>query len=250
MQVTPGLQILALSATVMGKADTLFPTLIWDEKDAILVDTGFPGQAPLIRQAMESAGVPFAKLTRIIITHQDIDHIGSLASLVAESPQGVDVLASELEKPHIQGEKSLIKVTAETIAKAMAAMPPDVPAEWRQAFQRTLENPPKAKVDRTVVDGEHLPYCGGISVIATPGHTPGHICLYHKPSKTLIAGDALTVKGGCLLGPLPQATYDMDLAIQSLQKLTQFDIETVICHHGGMYNTEANRRIAELADGK
>jgi len=33
-------------------------------------------------------------------------------------------------------------------------------------------------VDKTLEDGEELPFCGGITVIHTPGHTPGHICLY------------------------------------------------------------------------
>jgi glyoxylase-like metal-dependent hydrolase (beta-lactamase superfamily II) len=94
-----------------------------------------------------------------------------------------------------------------------------------------------------------LPYCGGITVINTPGHTPGHISLYHKPSKTLIAGDAMIVADGRLLGPNPQYTLDMKTAIESLKKLMQYDIETVICYHGGLYKDNANRRIAELAKG-
>ncbi|MHB8917725.1 MAG: MBL fold metallo-hydrolase [Desulfocucumaceae bacterium] len=58
----------------------------------------------------------------------------------------------------------------------------------------------KADVGRTVADEEELPYCGGITVIHTPGHTPGHICLYHKQSRTLIAGDALFAEGGLRAG--------------------------------------------------
>jgi glyoxylase-like metal-dependent hydrolase (beta-lactamase superfamily II) len=52
-------------------------------------------------------------------------------------------------------------------------------------------------------------------VINTPGHTPGHISLYHKPSKTLIAGDAMRVMDGQLLGPAPEQTLDVDTAIKS-----------------------------------
>lgn len=109
--------------------------------------------------------------------------------------------------------------------------------------------PITAKVDRTIGDGEVLPYCGGISVIFTPGHTPGHVSLYHQPSKTLITGDALVAANGELLGPNPQATPDMEMALRSLKKFTEYDISTVICYHGGVYTNNPNARLAELANG-
>jgi hypothetical protein len=62
-------------------------------------------------------------------------------------------------------------------------------------------------------------------------------------------GDALVAADGELLGPNPQATYDMDMALKSLKKLTQYDIETVVCYHGGVYKNNANKRLAELANG-
>ncbi len=102
---------------------------------------------------------------------------------------------------------------------------------------------------RTVEDGEELPYGGGTVVIHTPGHTPGHLCLYVKQAKVLIAGDALNVEEGRLIGPRPQHTADIDAARRSLKKLAEYDIETVICYHGGMYRGEPNQRIAALAAG-
>lgn len=249
MHIAPGIATLDISATIMGRATVIYPTLLWDEERAVLVDAGYPGQAPLFREAIEQADVPLQKLRTIIVTHQDLDHIGSLPALLKEAPQTVEVLANEVEKPFIQGEQRLLKLTPQVIAQAIANFPADMPEQARQAFQATLENPPKAPVDRTVADGEELPCCGGIIVINTPGHTPGHICLYHRPSKTLIAGDALRAADGQLLGPNPQATLDMPLAIQSLKRLAQYDIETVICYHGGPYTGGANQRLAELAAG-
>jgi hypothetical protein len=41
--------------------------------------------------------------------------------------------------------------------------------------------------------------------------------------------------------------FDNDLAIKSLKKLSQYDIESVICYHGGLYRVNPNQRIAELA---
>lgn len=94
-----------------------------------------------------------------------------------------------------------------------------------------------------------MPYCGGIKVIYTPGHTPGHICLYLKRIKTLISGDALGVEGSLLVKSPPFTDFDPDLSIKSLKKLTKYDIETVVCYHVGLYKDNTNQRIAELANG-
>jgi len=247
VQIANGVEMLEISAVIMGKAKVIHPTLFWDGHEVILVDAGYPGQLPLFREAMEKAQVPFDKLSKIIITHPDIDHIGSLPAIVNALPQKAEVLASAVEKPYIEGEKRPVKITPEAITHALASLPPDVPEEKRQALKTALENPPKADVDRAVGDGEELPYCGGITVISTPGHTPGHICLYHQPSRTLVAGDALTVIDGRLAKMNPQLTFDREEAKRSLNRLSEYDIETVICYHGGLYKGNANQRIAELA---
>jgi hypothetical protein len=45
-------------------------------------------------------------------------------------------------------------------------------------------------------------------------------------------------------------TPDMESALQSLKKFTKYDIETVICYHGGIFNDNANQRLAELANAE
>lgn len=161
-------------------------------------------------------------------------------------PHKVNVLTSEPEKLYIQGEKQLLKITPESIEQAVNALPSEVPAEWRTAFRRVLEHPPAAAVDELVTDGMELPYCGGIIVISTPGHTPGHFSLYHKPSRTLIAGDAMIVENDQLQRPNPKYCTDPQLALQSLRKLVRYEIEAVICYHGGIYTGDVNKRILEL----
>jgi glyoxylase-like metal-dependent hydrolase (beta-lactamase superfamily II) len=98
-----------------------------------------------------------------------------------------------------------------------------------------------------VEDGEELPVCGGITVIHTPGHTPGHICLYIGQSKTLIAGDALSIEGGKLGLLAKLASLDWPLAVRSLGKFVRYDVETVVCHHGGAWRGDFSRSIEELA---
>ena len=90
-----------------------------------------------------------------------------------------------------------------------------------------------------------MPYCGGI-IIHTPGHTPGHICLYLKKSKTLIAGDLLHITDGELTGPNSRNTPDMDSAITAIQKFLIYDIEQIVCYHDGLFKSNSNKKIAEL----
>ncbi|WP_371320125.1 MBL fold metallo-hydrolase [Chengkuizengella axinellae] len=239
--MSSNIKMLEIESNIMGQAIFIHPTLIWDQEMAVLVDTGYPGQREQFLKSFDPYNIPPEFLRKIIITHHDIDHIGSLPAFVSESPQKIEVLANALEKPHIQGEKGLLKLTEEALAKIDM-----LPEQWRNSLKPILLNPPNEKVDKIVTDEEELPYCGGIIVINTPGHTPGHISLYHKQSKTLIAGDALIVENGQLLGPDPEHTMNMDLALQSLKKFTTFDIETVICYHGGLYNVNVNKRITEL----
>lgn len=52
---------------------------------------------------------------------------------------------------------------------------------------------------------------------------------------------------GQLSGPNPQHAYDKATANESLKNFAQFDIETVICYHGGVFKDNVNQRIAELA---
>lgn len=244
MKIANGIEVLELVMNMMGQESVIHPTLIWDENGVILVDTGIPGQLEEIREAMESAGVSLTKLSRIILTHQDIDHIGSLPEILNATDHKIEVLAHGEDKPYIEGHKPPLKMNPERVTRMMESLP----EEQRIKIQSMFGVPITAKVDRTISDGEVLPYCEGITVIFTPGHTPGHISLYHHKSKTLIAGDALVAVDGELQGPRPQATPDMKTALESINKFTKYDIETVICYHGGVYKENPNKRLLDLAN--
>ncbi|WP_317618381.1 MBL fold metallo-hydrolase [Paenibacillus sp. PL91] len=116
----------------------------------------------------------------------------------------------------------------------------------RIQFENIFVRPSKPNVTRLLADGETLPIGGGLTVIHTPGHTPGHISLYHQASKTLIAGDALVIQNGELQGSSPYSTVNMEQALRSLEKFKPFDIEAVICYHGGLLRGNINKRIADL----
>jgi glyoxylase-like metal-dependent hydrolase (beta-lactamase superfamily II) len=223
MTTGSGIKAIVLEMNTGGDTFVIHAALLWDEHDVILVDTGNPGHLEIIRKALEQEAVPFEQLTKVIITHQDMDHIGSLPDLVTASEGRIEVFAHELSKPYILGEVPIIK-------KGVVV--------------------PPSKVDFTLQDGDIIPYCGGIEVIFTPGHTPDHISLYHKPSKTLISGDALTSQNGVLMPPYKAFTLDMEQALQSVAKLLNYDIETVITYHGGVCTERIKQRLTEISEGK
>lgn len=205
MEIAKGVEMLQLKFQEF----IIHPILLWNDEMAVLIDTGFPGQFEDIQVEMERVGVSVDKLKVVILTHQDIDHIGSLPNVLENGVSDIKVYAHELDKPYIEGDLPLLK---------------DI----------HVENSPKGKVSDTVIDGQELPYCGGILILHTPGHTPGHISLYLKQSKTLIAGDSMYSVNGVLGGVHAPTTLNIMEARQSLKKYLNLDIESVVCYHGGL----------------
>jgi glyoxylase-like metal-dependent hydrolase (beta-lactamase superfamily II) len=244
MKIENGIYMLEMSANIMGMTIDINPTVIWDKDSLVLIDTGFPGQLHQIREAFEKEGIPFSKLNMVILTHQDIDHIGSISGILEEMPGRVKVLAHEEEKAYINGEKKPVKLAK--LEDRLDYLPDNMKIMYEKlkvGFESSRVN-----VDKTLIDGEELPYSGGITAIYTPGHTPGHICLYLKKWKILIAGDILSVKEDLLVRADQDINYDNELNIKSIKKLMKYDIETVICYHGGIYKGDVNKRISELVN--
>ena len=243
MLVADGVEMLDLPVDMMGNPSHIFPTLLWDADQAILFDAGLPGQVPGLLRAIAEVGIPFDRLTTVIVTHHDIDHIGGLAGLRKELPPSARFLAYEEEIPYIDGQKRPLKLAQ--MEANLAALPPE-----RQKFYETFKAAflnSQVHIDQPLVDGEKLPFCGGITVIHTPGHTLGHICVYLQDSKVLVAGDAMRVENGDLILTPASSNHDTEMAARSLQKLTRYDLEAVICYHGGLFSDHPNQRIAALA---
>src|SRR5215218_2278673 len=232
MRIADGVYVLPIPRSPQERESFLNLTLIVDEHNGTtLVDAGLPDQTETIGSALVEAGIGVRDLRRIIFTHQDLDHIGSGAALVRES--GARVLAHPADAPHIEGKQRLLKFTPEML-------------ERRPQMREVLERLEPVGVDEQVENGSRLDLAGGTRVIFTPGHTPGHISLYLEGSKILIAGDAVTAEGGYLNGPNPSATLDMRTAIQSVKRLADLDIDTIVCYHGGVVSEDANGQLRRV----
>ena len=87
----------------------------------------------------------------------------------------------------------------------------------------------------------------GLRVIATPGHTPGHVCVFDPAGSLLILGDAMSNIGNKLGGPSPQYTADMAQAHQSMKKLAKLTFQRAVFGHGDPIDKGASQAIAKLA---
>ncbi|HEY7198565.1 MAG TPA: MBL fold metallo-hydrolase [Candidatus Dormibacteraeota bacterium] len=234
MQLNDDVHVLALPMARDGQTFTLNVSLIVDpEQGPMLVDAGLPGQVAAIEAALGEAGLTVAGLKRIFLTHQDIDHVGSLHPLVEAS--GATVLAHEVEAPFIDGTG----VPRFARPEVLEARP-----EMRPIIERIRPTP----VDERLQDGARLDLAGGVRVVFTPGHTVGHSCLYLERTGTIIAGDALTSEDGRLQGPSPTATQDMETASRSVRKLAELDVRAIVCYHGGAVTDDAGGQLRRVAD--
>jgi len=203
-----------------------YPVLLWDEKDVVLIDTGFPGQFEMIKGAIAKCGFTPEQVTKVLLTHQDIDHIGS-AKIFRNL--GAEIMSHKDEAPFIQGNKPLTKLAA--MEADLDKLPPE-----RQGFYKMIkESAPDilVHVDRLLTDGQTIPACGGIQVVFTPGHTPGHTAYLLCESGILVCGDAVNIAEGKLCGSNPMHTHDAILADRSFEKIDTMDVKGYVCYHTG-----------------
>jgi glyoxylase-like metal-dependent hydrolase (beta-lactamase superfamily II) len=111
----------------------------------------------------------------------------------------------------------------------------------------------RRKLDRAVREGDSIETpIGPLTVIATPGHSPGHTSYYHEESGWLFSGDALLtvipfkMKGGLSLPPRI-FNHDTPQAVRSLQKLAELRPACLFAGHGRPWIEGTADSIAEYS---
>jgi len=173
-------------------------------QEPILVDTSLPGREKRILESLARLGMKPADLAHIVLTHQDVDHIGNAKELKQMS--GATLWAPKEEVPYIHGDKK------------------------SQGIRRLING--LIKVDRPQVDQvlEAGQYVGEIEVIPAPGHTEGHVCL--RVDDVLLAGDLVTTRKGKLKPSPSFLTRDKVALAQSIRSVGQLKFEWVCPAHG------------------
>ncbi len=87
----------------------------------------------------------------------------------------------------------------------------------------------------------------GLQIIATPGHTAGHIAVLDPDGGFLVAGDALTADANGVAGPNEDFSADIAQAHDSVRKLAELRFADALVGHGEPIEGDADTQVAALA---
>ena len=204
---------------------------IIDPDGITLIDTSIMPSGPKILRHIKALGYPLSAVKRILITHAHPDHVGSLPLLKRET--GAEVIASALERPVIEGRIPI----------------PTLPPDKRRGLARIIVLPtttlPPTPVDRVVADGDILEVLGGLRVVATPGHAPGHLAFWQPERRIMFCGDVIFRLPNIRL-PFSFLTVDMDENKRAIRRIADLNAAIMCFGHGPpLHNAAA--RIQEFA---
>lgn len=151
--------------------------LVDDDGQVTLVDTGFKGGPGHAAAGLAVMGKSVADVTRILLTHAHGDHVGGAAALAEQSQATVAI--SALDAPFARLGQSPARDAATFFGRQITKM------------SKPGKDFPAVVIGEEFADGDVLPLAGGVRVVHTPGHTPGHVALLHEATGVLITGDSI-----------------------------------------------------------
>lgn len=199
-----------------------------DDGQVTLVDCGLKQAPARIVAGLAAIGKRPADVTRIILTHAHADHAGGAAAMVTRTGvAGLDIHEDD----------------ASFIAAGHAP-----PTDQTTTSGRLFSRMPGATFDAAQVanelhDGDLLPVAGGLLVVHTPGHTPGHISLLHQPTGVLITGDAIFNLAWRLRWPLAAICTSFRQNKQSAHQLGELEYRIAAFTHGPEIRENARETV-------
>jgi glyoxylase-like metal-dependent hydrolase (beta-lactamase superfamily II) len=202
----------------------------------LLIDCGLddPESFTALEAGLANAGCKWPDIRLVLLTHMHPDHIG-LCRRVREM-SGATLLMHAIEAEHLD---SLVDEGRRLPYLHSAYNAGGVPKEQQQkmdaAFGFLRKGLHDIRPDRLLRGSEEIDSAlGPLEVVCTPGHSPGHVCLYSRDVRLLFSGDHI------LDGITPNISwrpgYDMlGEYIASLQKVAQLDIDLVLPAHGNPF---------------
>ena len=173
-------------------------------EEIILIDTGLPKNGNGILNDLKSMDIKPHDIKHILITHDDMDHVGSLALL--EKASGAKIWASKEDIPYIIGEIR------------------------RHVIKRILNYIVKLKKPENINPYPEDGMIGDIKIINTPGHTVGHVCLLYKD--IMFVGDLFRTKNGEIISGPSFADWNNTILKESIVKIDEYDFNWICPAHG------------------
>ena len=206
-----------------------------DDGTVTLVDAGMRGAHKALLAALAGLGRAPGDVTHLLLSHAHNDHTGSARALVDAT--GSAVQTHEREAVYVREGRMPQVDTSTRGGRLMARLPGRA-----TGFA-------KVGVDGTFEDGDVLPLAGGITVVHTPGHTPGHCSFLHPRSGVLITADAIfNVRG--LRYSFKNSCTDVRLSRESAQRLGELDFEVAGFTHGAHVSTGAQAAVRAFLAGR
>jgi glyoxylase-like metal-dependent hydrolase (beta-lactamase superfamily II) len=196
------------------------PYILVDTDGLTVIDAGLPRREKKILAYVASLGRSARDVKRIVLTHSDLDHVGGLAAL--QKATGARTYASKIEADFIAAGKPSrqIKPSGFSLMRMVFAL------------MRPFMKPTPFQVEEIVTDGQTLPALGGLRVIDTAGHTPGHISLFAPTVGILFCGDSLVTDENGLHGSRSGLTWDDTKAKEAVRKQSALGARIVCSGHG------------------
>ncbi len=192
--------------------------LIVDPDGLTLIDAGLARNAKKILRFITDLGHSPQQLRRVIITHADGDHVGGVAAVKAAS--AAKIYAHPIE------------AAAMAEGRTSRELKLSGPLGWLFALISPWFQVKPTAVDETLTDGQVLPILGGLRVVETPGHTPGHISLFAVSPSVLFTGDSLVSEGDRLVLSREAYAWDPAQALESVRKQAALGARIVCPAHG------------------
>ncbi len=203
-----------------------------DDGSLTLVDAGLKRAEKKVLAALAGLGKAPQDVTRIVLTHAHRDHAGGLGA--AKDATGATVLAHERDAIYLQSGKPPHLDTSRPASRVMNRL--------RGSFA-------KVDVGSTFQDDELLPIGGGLRVVHTPGHSPGHVSLLHEPTHVLITGDAIFNVRGLRYSPATFCT-DVRLSRETADRLADLEYDVAAFTHGAHISTGAREAVRAFLRGR
>lgn len=186
-----------------------------DDGQVALVDFGLKWSPRRVDAALAHIGAGASDVTRLILTHAHPDHAGGAAEMARRTGRAVEVHADDAAA--VAAGRAPPRDRSALLGRLMARLPGG-----------GFEAPP---VGATFTDGQVLAIAGGLRVVHTPGHSPGHVSLLHEPTGLLITGDAIfNVRG--LRWPVRAFCTNFALTTRTARRLGELDYSLAAFTHG------------------